>query len=163
MWPTRDGEAKMRESLNAKEISKALEVAGVDMKQFQLAHGKMHADLKFAANAATGAGLPACEYRFFNLHKHGETVCGKAWHHEDKDDPGDMSKCYVQLSLVNGELHLKLRMQDGAVDLEDPDFDDPPKIVNEAAAEKCDADKPAGKDWDDWTTYVFVRPGRASK
>jgi len=159
----RAANAQLREAMNSEQLAKEIRQLGLDPKEFQQAHGQMHTDLTFAANAATGAGLVKAEYRFFNLHQHGETICGKAWHHEDKDDPGDMSKCYVQLAIKDGELHMKVRMQDGEVDLEDPDFNDPPPIVADSAAEKCDAEKPAGSDWDEWTTLVFVRPGASKK
>ena len=43
-------------------------------------------------NRAELSGFPAGEYHFFALHTHGQQVCGKAWHHEDRYDPGDMSK-----------------------------------------------------------------------
>ncbi|HSQ54116.1 MAG TPA: hypothetical protein VLM40_00095 [Gemmata sp.] len=84
--------------------------------------GKMHPDLTFDGNVAVGSGPIPSEYRFFAMHAHDATVCGKAWHHEDRFDPGDMSKCYVRLALVNGDLHLEVCMLEGLPDLNDPDL-----------------------------------------
>ncbi|MBM80217.1 MAG: hypothetical protein CMJ78_06440 [Planctomycetaceae bacterium] len=47
--------------------------------------GGMHCDLDFFENVARGPVL--AEYLFFSMHQHGEKVCGKAWHHEDRLDP----------------------------------------------------------------------------
>jgi hypothetical protein len=117
--------------------------------------GKMHPDMTISGNEAVCAGTPAGEYRFFAMHEHDGKMCGKAWHHEDRFDPGDMSKCYVRLKLDGDRLTFDLRMQ------EQPDLNDPdlratlPAEADSAAA--CDADHPAGSDWSDWTTFVFVR------
>jgi hypothetical protein len=108
--------------------------------------GKMHPDLKIHGNVAVGAGTPTMEYRFFSMHDHSGKVCGKAWHHEDRDDPGDMSKCYVRLSIVNGELHMDVNMLDD-LDLDDPDLQSLPG--GEGDASKCDVDK---QDADNWMT-----------
>ncbi|HTI49850.1 MAG TPA: hypothetical protein VL475_02825 [Planctomycetaceae bacterium] len=117
--------------------------------------GKMHPDLTFDGNVAAGAGFPSSEYRFFGLHKHGEQVCEKAWHHEDRFDPGDMSKCYVRLSLVEGRLHLEVNMQDGLPDLNDPDLTSEPAVERDAS--QCDLEAKAGRKPEDWATYVFAR------
>lgn len=77
------------------------------------AFGNMHPDITFDGNVAVGAGLPSSEYRFFGMHKHDSMICGKAWHHEDRHDPGDMSKCYVRLEVIGGELRMEVNMQDG--------------------------------------------------
>jgi len=60
------------------------------------------------------------EYDLFALHQHDQIVCGKAWHHEDPGDPGDMSKAWVRLESVEYELHLHVKMGDSP-DLADPD------------------------------------------
>ena len=68
----------------------------------------MHNDMKISGNcAAVRSGVPSAEYRLFATHEHGGKVCGKAWHHEDRFDPGDMSKCYVRLSIIDNRMHSK--------------------------------------------------------
>jgi hypothetical protein len=116
--------------------------------------GKMHPDMTISGNEAVCAGMPAGEYRFFAVHEHDGKVCGKAWHHEDRFDPGDMSKCYVRLQLEGDQLHFDLKMQE-VPDLDDPDLR--ATLPPEADSAACDADHPAGSDWSDWTTFVFVR------
>ena len=115
---------------------------------------KMHADMKIAGNEAVCSGRPASEYRFFAMHEHAGKVCGKAWHHEDRFDPGDMSKCYVRLQLNGDRLAFELRMQE-VPDLNDPDLR--ADLPTEGDVAVCDADHPAGSDWSEWTTFVFVR------
>jgi hypothetical protein len=118
--------------------------------------GQLHPDLTITGNVAVCAGIPSAEYRLFEMHEHDGKVCGKAWHHEDRFDPGDMSKCYVRLKLQNDHLYFEVRMQEGLPDLNDPDFlGAPPAEAGSAAA--CDADHPAGKEWSEWTTFVFTR------
>jgi hypothetical protein len=116
---------------------------------------KMHPDMTISGNEAVCSGTPAGEYRFIALHEHSGKMCGKAWHHEDRSDPGDMSKCYVRLKVEDDCLSFELRMQE-VPDLDDPDLrSTPPAEADPAAA--CDADHPAGTDWSEWTTFVFVR------
>ena len=117
--------------------------------------GKIHPDITFDGNAAVGAGLPSSEYRFFGMHKHGLKICGKAWHHEDRHDPGDMSKCYVRLEIAGGELCMEVNMQDGLPDLNDPDLTSEPPAEGDVA--KCDVDTKAGDKPGDWAMYVFTR------
>jgi hypothetical protein len=90
------------------------------------------------------------------MHEHGNKVCGKAWHHEDRFDPGDMSKCYVRLMIKDDYLYMEVRMKDGLPDLNDPDLGSSPPTES-GSATKCDAVNPVGPDWGDWTTYVFSR------
>lgn len=118
--------------------------------------GGLHPDISITGNVAVGTSGLSSEYRFFALHQHDDTVCGKAWHHEDRFDPGDMSKCYVRLKLKDNDLYLEVRMQDGNPDLDDPDLQ-PSLPVEGGSAEKCDADRPPGTDWSEWNTYVFSR------
>ena len=118
--------------------------------------GKMHSDMTITGNEAVCSGLPPAEYWFFAMHEHDGKVCGKAWHHEDRFDPGDMSKCYVRLALKDDDLHFEMRMQEGLPDLNDPDLHSSAPAEGGSAAE-CDADNPAGKDWTEWTTFVFVK------
>lgn len=116
---------------------------------------KMHPDMTITGNEAVCTETPTGEYRFFAMHEHDGKLCGKAWHHEDRFDPGDMSKCYVRLKIDGDRLVFELRMQEVA-DLNDPDLGAtlPPDTDS---ADKCDADHPPGSDWSDWTTFVFVR------
>lgn len=113
---------------------------------------KLHSDLTMKGNVAVGLGVPSCEYRFFAMHSHDSKVCGKAWHHEDRFDPGDMSKCYVRLSIEEGELHLEVHMLDGLPDDNDPDFGSTLSVEGDMS--KCDmpTQKPG-----DWATLVFSR------
>ena len=115
----------------------------------------MHPDLTIKGNVAVGNGLLSSEYRFFAMHKHDSTVCGKAWHHEDRNDPGDMSKCYVRLRIVGGDLHLEVNMLEGLPDLKDPDLLSNPPV--EVDPSKCDAGSAAARKPGDWATYVFSR------
>ena len=114
--------------------------------------GKMHPDLTIKGNVAVGAGTPSSEYRLFAMHKHDTKVCGKAWHHEDRFDPGDMSKCYVRLSIVGGDLHFDVNMLDELPDVNDPDLLSSPAV--EGDLQRCDANKQKAGDW---ATYVFSR------
>jgi hypothetical protein len=113
-------------------------------------------DMTITGNEAVGAGMPSAEYRFFAVHKHGGKVCGKAWHHEDRFDPGDMSKCYVRMRIENNDLYFEVRMKEGLPDLNDPDLVNPPPAEAGSAAD-CRADAPPGTDWSPWVVYVFVR------
>lgn len=117
--------------------------------------GAMHADLTITGNEAVGAD--GCEYRLFAMHEHDGIICGKAWHHEDRFDPGDMSKCYVRLKTKDNLLYLEVKMKDGLPDLNDPDLvsESPPAEGGSPAS--CDAESPSGNDWSGWTTYVFTR------
>lgn len=117
--------------------------------------GNLHADLTISGSEAIGDGMPSSQYSFYALHQHDGRLCGKAWHHEDRHDPGDMSKCYVRLVILDNELRLSLRTQDGFPDLSDPDLD--PSTSKSSTAEACDADTPPGENWSEWTEYVFVR------
>ena len=139
------------------ESQNALRAAGIDPSRIAESIGRMHPDLTFDGHLAIGDGLLSCEYRLFGIHEHDQQVCGKAWHHEDRFDPGDMSKCYVRLAIEAEEFHLQVRMQEGWPDLSDPDFGRRLPILA-GSGYACDADDPAGNDWSEWITYVFVRP-----
>jgi hypothetical protein len=116
---------------------------------------KMHPDITVTGNEAVCSGMPSGAYTFFAMHEHDGKMCGKAWHHEDRYDPGDMSKCYVRLKLEGDCLVFELRMQE-VMDLHDPDLS-PNLPADAVSVAGCDADHPAGKDWSEWSTYVFVR------
>jgi hypothetical protein len=118
--------------------------------------GKMHPDMTIKGNEAACSGLPAGEYRFFAMHEHDGKICGKAWHHEDRFDPGDMSKCHVRLKIDDGLLRFEIRMKEGLPDLNDPDLRSTPAVDLDSSA-NCEADAPSGADWSEWSTYVFAR------
>ena len=114
----------------------------------------MHPDLTIKGNVAVGAGLLSSEYRFFGMHTHDSKVCGKAWHHESRFDPGDMSKCYVRLSIAGGDLQLEVNMLDGLPSLNDPDLGLESAPPVEGDLSKCDAENQKSANW---ATYVFTR------
>ncbi|MCX5662119.1 MAG: hypothetical protein NTW19_20780 [Planctomycetota bacterium] len=95
------------------------------------------------------------ELLFFALHQHGDWVCGKAWRHEDRHDPGDMSKCLARLKLKDGNLLLALRESEGSVNLSDPDVMKMP--VTDGSAETCKAEKASEKEWSPWSTVVMAK------
>jgi len=118
--------------------------------------GQMHANMKITGDVAVGTGDLSSEYRFFAMHSHDKKVCGKAWHHEDRFDPGDMSKCYVRLMIKDSNLYMDVKMKDGYPDSDDPDLRSSPPPEGGSAA-NCNAENPAGSDWSEWATYVFSR------
>lgn len=119
--------------------------------------GAMHPDITISGNDAVANCFPVSEYRFFAMHEHDGKICGKAWHHEDRYDPGDMQKCYARLKLDDNLLYLEIKMKDGLSDLNDPDLLSPSLPAEGGSAATCDADAPSGSDWSGWTTYVFAR------
>lgn len=134
-------EAELRASPQAKDL--------VGMIKFP------HPDITITGNVIRGDGLLGGEYDLFALHQHDQVVCGKAWHHEDPGDPGDMSKAWVRLELVDYELHLHVKMGDSP-DLSDPDITTMPLLAD---ANTC---KTAGEKVtsEDWSTYVFLRSAK---
>lgn len=147
---------KLAESEMPPEALKAMQAAGVDAAQVRKSLSTMHPDLTFQGHVAICSGFPSGEYRLFGIHKHGQEICGKAWHHEDRFDPGDMSKCYVKLAIEGDELRFGVRMQDGWPQDDDPDLRETLPILAESDS-VCDAEESAGSDWGEWSTYVFVR------
>jgi hypothetical protein len=122
--------------------------------------GDLHPDINITGDVVLYAddmfdGQISSEYRLFAMHQHGDKVCGKARFHEDRFDPGDMSKCYVRLTLNDDTLQMEIRMQDGWPADNDPDLSDS-LAVESGSIEECDANNP-GTDWSDWMTYVFTR------
>jgi hypothetical protein len=157
--------AREAEALEAKtfaDVAQQMRAQGLDPGRFGNADGKTRPNLEINGHVLSGIVLPGDECRLYELHQHGATVCGKAWHHEDPGDPGDMSKCYVQLSMVGEELRVRFRMQDGLPDLEDPDLRGDPAIVA-APGNECHADAPLGRDWDEWSTCIFLRPAGSGR
>jgi hypothetical protein len=141
-----------------------------DAKQTQAANGWPQPgdnlpDLSIAHNVAVGGD--GSEYWFFGLHEHDGVICGKAWYHEDRNDPGDMWKCHVRIECSGDRLVLHDFNRDDVDTTADPDFiamwDMSMKrqtmmpLVN-APANQCDAPPPAGEDGYEWYKYVFVRP-----
>lgn len=113
-------------------------------------------ELRFEGNVATALGKRPEEYRFFSMHQHDGYICGKAWHHEDRFDYGDMSKCHVRLRIQNGLLEMRVRSLDGIADPDDRDLlVDPP--TEGGAAETCEAEHPTEDEWSDWMIVVFRR------
>jgi hypothetical protein len=115
----------------------------------------MHPDMVIQNEVAILKWRNEGEYRLFMLHPHGPWVCGKAWHHEDRHDPGDMSKCYARLTIQNQDLHLALRFEEASANPNDPDVANIPVIGGSAAS--CGADAAPEPAWSPWRTYVFDR------
>jgi hypothetical protein len=117
---------------------------------------KLHGDMVVSGNQAVCSGMPSAQYDFFAMHDHGGKACGKAWHHEDRHDPGDMSKCYARLAIVDNRLELRVRMAEDSPQLDDPELESSPRVDLDSAAH-CDADQPARGTWTPWIVYVFTR------
>jgi len=117
-----------------------------------------HCDITIKGNIIFGRGALAEEYDLFGLHAHGSVVCGKAWFHEDRNDPGDMSKVWIRLELVGDELRIHIKGGDFP-DQENADLLERPTLVDaskcETANEKVDSQL--------WNSYVFRRPAQKSK
>lgn len=114
----------------------------------------LHGDIELTQNVATIHGVVEGEYYFFAQHQHNQWVCGKAWWHEDRHDPGDMAKCYTRLEIINGDLHLSMRLEDGLPALNDPDLVTMP--VQSGSVTNCQADGAPNPPWSPWQTLVFT-------
>ena len=132
-------------------------VPAAEVAQAKAMGAALHPDMTIGGDAAVLAGAVEGEYAFFALHPHNQWVCGKAWHHEDRHDPGDMSKCYARLELKEDgkELHLSLRLANLAANPNDPDVMNMPPTAGSAST--CGADKAPPAAWSPWRTYEFVR------
>lgn len=117
----------------------------------------LHPDMSITGDTAILSPLPLVgEYKFFALHPHNGWACGKAWHHEDRNDPGDMDKYLTRLKLRDtGDLLLAVRIHDDAADPSDPDVTTMPTLAGSAAT--CTADTDPEPPWSAWRTYVFQR------
>jgi hypothetical protein len=117
----------------------------------------VHPDMTITGNGALFTGSPLGSYDFFALHQHNQWVCGKAWHHEDRNDPGDMDKYYTRLELTEDgrELRLSTRVEEDAANPTDPDVTNMPPTAGSATT--CGADAAPAAQWSSWRTYVFVR------
>jgi hypothetical protein len=115
----------------------------------------LHPDMALHADVAVLKGKPAeGEYAFFALHAHAQFICGKAWHHEDRHDPGDMDKYLVRLQLHDADLWLSARIPEDAADPADPEVANPPPLAGAAAT--CNADTLKDPPWSPWRTFIFV-------
>jgi hypothetical protein len=144
----------------ATEKESALARGAMNMAGLDAALKQLHPDLSITGDTFVGHGFLAQEYRLFAIHQHGPIVCAKAWFHEDRHDPGDMSKCWIRLERVKDEFHFHVKMQDDDVDIEkDPDLTSMPTLVDatscEVAGEKTESQE--------WTTFVYVRPTQKGK
>jgi hypothetical protein len=116
----------------------------------------LHPDMSITGDTAVLSPLPLVgEYKFFALHPHNAWLCGKAWHHEDRNDPGDMDKYLTRLKLHAGDLHLHFRVPEDAADPKDPDVTKMPTLAGSATT--CTADAQTDPPWSPWRTYVFER------
>jgi hypothetical protein len=118
--------------------------------------GDVHPDMVITGNVAVFKDVVHSEYWFFALHPHDGKVCGKAWHHEDRFDPGDMSKCGVRFELRDDRLRFEVRMKEAAPEVDDPDLTTVPPIEVASAAD-CDAEALSGGGWTPWSIYIFTR------
>lgn len=121
----------------------------------------LHPDMDLRDNIAVLSSVVEGEYLFFALHQHKQWVCGKAWHHEDRNDPGDMDKYRVRLELQGSDLLLSIRVSEDSADISDRDVLNTPLLADSEAT--CDADKLSESNWSPWRTYVFERPSGATK
>ena len=133
----------------AKEIDEARALA----KSFPL-----HADMTIAGDTAVLHERNEGEYHFYALHPHGRWVCGKAWHHEDRNDPGDMSKCLTRLEIRDAELYLTLRDHEDAADPNDPEVASAPPLAGSAST--CTSDAQTDPAWSPWRSYIFERAAK---
>lgn len=111
--------------------------------------------LVFADDLAYSPNGLQCEYKFYHMHKHDKTLCGKAWFHEDRNDQGDMSACRVKLALVNDELHFQVRHMQRDIEVNEIVGFSESEFEADPAA--CDADSPKAGPWGDWMMTVYKR------
>jgi hypothetical protein len=121
----------------------------------------IHPDMTLKDSRALvyGPGPFEGAYDFFALHTHGPWICGKAWHHEDRHDPGDMDKYMVRLQKRGNELLFAFRVSEDAAEPSDPDITSMPLLAGSAST--CTADALPESAWSSWRTYVFEL-GRAT-
>jgi hypothetical protein len=116
-----------------------------------------HPDMTLAGDLAIlhGPGPMEGQYQFYALHAHPQFVCGKAWHHEDRHDPGDMDKYLIRLELRDSDLYLSIRAHQDAADPNDPEVVTMPILAGSATT--CTADAEKDPPWSPWRTYIFDR------
>jgi len=134
-------------------LMKSQGVPQAQLDQMRTVAAFMPSEMKINGNIAVLPGIVEGEYMLFALHPHNQRVCGKAWHHEDRHDPGDMSKCYVRLELKSSDLHFSTREAEDSADPNDPDIINPPIVAG--SAQTCGADAAAQPQWSPWMTYVY--------
>jgi hypothetical protein len=134
----------------------AAEIAAVQkMKQLAAAHPNMALGGDLAI--LHGPGPMEGQYQFYALHAHPQFICGKAWHHEDRHDPGDMDKYLVRLELKDTDLYLSIRAHQDAADPSDPEIVTMPVLGGSLST--CTADAEKDPPWSAWRTYIFDRQG----
>lgn len=90
----------------------------------------------------------------FDAHLHQGRICAKAWHHEDPNDPGDMSKQHLTLAVAGDTLTIRECLATRQVDIDDPDVEGPVRIVREAGC-ALEGDRDYG--WTPWTVLTYTR------
>ena len=100
--------------------------------------------------------VPESELRLFSVHEHDGWLCGVAWDHEDRHDPGDMSKCLVKLRLEDGQLRLNLRRPGRGVDVSDPDLRAASTVLGTNGA-VCPQVGGVDYSWNEWESYEYTR------
>lgn len=60
------------------------------------------------------------------------------------------------MKIKDQQLHLRVRMQEGLPDLNDPDLNSTPATEGGSSSE-CQAEKLRDPNWSGWAAYVFVR------
>jgi hypothetical protein len=133
------------QGVSQKELNQAQALAAIT---------PLHPDMTLQGDIAVLNGGPAeGEYAFYALHAHPQFLCGKAWHHEDRHDPGDMDKYVVRLQLHDADLWLSARIPEDAADPSDPEVASPPPLAGSAATSTADTLK--NPPWSPWQTYIF--------
>ena len=112
-----------------------------------------HPDITITGLEIVGDGLLSSEYRLFALHKHDEILCAKAWYHEDRHDPGDMNKCFIQLEIIDSKLKMTLKHHDGWPEMNDPDL----SLPIDSDAETCRNSQEIKNSPKEWEVNIFVR------
>jgi hypothetical protein len=134
--------------------SKGASQKEIDEARAMTAIMPLHPDMALQGDVAVLKGTPGeGEYAFFALHAHPQFICGKAWHHEDRHDPGDMDKYVVRLQLHDAELWLSTRVPEDAADPADPEVTNPIPLAGSAAT--CIADSLKDPPWSPWQIYIF--------
>jgi len=132
---------------------------GVSQKELNEAQARtaitpLHPDMTLQGDIAIlNGGAAEGEYAFYALHAHPQFACGKAWHHEDRHDPGDMDKYVVRLQRHDADLWLSARVPEDAADPSDPEVASPPPLAGSATT--CTADTLKDPPWSPWRTYIF--------
>jgi len=88
------------------------------------------------------------------MHEHEGKICGKSWFHEDRYDPGDMSKCLVRLSSVGEGLRLEVKSAADSADPEDPEVISQGPVDLDSA-KGCLAEKADESNWGPWEVLLF--------